>query len=318
MRGVRRARPPVDDQSGVSLESESRGEGRGAMTTVPDPSVRDRLEHLVLAACTLHSRSGIAQELLALSEEQEAANERLARLVAADNALARRVRRVATIEAAALAHPLPTIRHAADALGFRAVHSTALACSFIAMLNGECRNLHYITFWRHSVPVAMLAQVLASVEKQHRDHAFAAGLLHNIGLLTLDLLAPAVLEAACKDAGAERLPLAEALHALTGFSDVELGAAVVGRWELPEAIVSAVAGWRRDTSLKGDELSGLVARAAAYAARAGLSDGAETLRYAPEAVTEPLAPLDTAMKQIGGLDWLQSRVDTILEAAVLA
>jgi hypothetical protein len=70
--------------------------------------------------------------------------------------------------------------------------------------------------------------------------------------------------------------------------------------------------------LKSDELSGLVARAATYAARAGLSDGAEPLRHAPEAVAEPLAPLDAAMRQIGGLDWLQSRVDTILDAAVLA
>ena len=73
-----------------------------------------------------------------------------------------------------------------------------------------------------------------------------------------------------------------------------------------------------EASLKSDELSGLVARAAAYAARAGLSDGAETLRHAPEAITEPLARLDTAMEQIGGLDWLRSRVDTILDAAVLA
>ena len=288
------------------------------MTAVSERSVSDRMEHLVLAACTLHSQRGIALELLALSEEQEAASEQLARLAATDNALARRVRRVASIEAAALAHPLPTIRHAADALGFRAVHSTALACSFIATLEGECHNLHYIAFWRHSVAVAMLTQVLASVEKQHRDHAFAAGLLHNIGRLVLDLLAPAVLEAACRDARAERLPLAETLHSLTGFSDVELGAAVVGRWELPEQIVSALAEWRGEASLKSDELSGLVARAAAYAARAGLSDGAETLRHAPEAITEPLARLDTAMEQIGGLDWLRSRVDTILDAAVLA
>ncbi len=116
------------------------------MTAVSEPSVSDRMEQLALAACTLHSRSGIALELLAISEEQEAANEQLTRLVAADNALARRVRRVASIEAAVLAHPLPTIRHATDALGFRAVHSTALACSFIAMLDGECHNLHYITF----------------------------------------------------------------------------------------------------------------------------------------------------------------------------
>ncbi len=163
----------------------------------------------------------------------------------------------------------------------------------------------------------MLTQVLASVEKQHRDHAFAAGLLHNIGRLALDLLAPAVLEVACRDAKAERLPLGEALHSLTGFTDGELGAAVVGRWGLPEAIVSAVAEWREDASLKSDELSGLVARAAAYAARAGLRDGAEAFRHAPDAITKPLAPLDTAMEQIGGLDWLHSRVDTILDAAVL-
>ena len=204
-----------------------------------------------------------------------------------------------------------------SALGFRAVHSGALACTLIEALPGSCSNLHFITFWRHAVAVAMLAQVLASVEQTHRDQAFAAGLLHNTGRLILDQHAPAALEAACRHAESHNIPLDEAVRLTVGYGEAELSGAVTSLWKLPEAIVTAVSTWQDDAALASDQLNGLVARAAAYAALVGISDGIETEHGAPSRPDPALAPLTQAMERLGGESWLKSRVDTIIEAALL-
>ena len=254
--------------------------------------------------------------MLDMDEDNDASRLELTRLVASDRRLAGRLRHVASGEAVSLAHPLPTICHAIEALGFRAVHSTALACSFIDMLEGICSRLHFITFWRHSVSVAMLAQVLAAVEQQHRDVAFTAGVLHNIGRLVLDREAPGVLSAACTDAETDDVRLSDAVHSLLGFSDADLAGAIARRWDLPDAIVEAVSGWGAPGALASPALDGLVARAAAYAAVLGLSDGLEP--HGSAAVEPSLAPLAEAMEQLGGADWLRARIETIIEAALLS
>jgi len=185
------------------------------------PLERSSLKELTRAVLASHPASPIASRLLEMTEEDEASRQNLMHVVASDRPLAGRLRHIASSDAASLAHPIPTIRHAMSALGFRAVHSSALACTLIEALTGSCSNLHFITFWRHAVTVAMLSQVLASVEQAHRDHAFAAGLLHNTGLLILDHHAPAALEAASKYAESQNIPLDEAVRLTIGFGEAE-------------------------------------------------------------------------------------------------
>lgn len=276
------------------------------------------LERLVLSVPGNQESCALAQRLLNTIEDGGEAVESLTRLVVTDKSLAGRLRHVASTEAASLAHPIPTARHAIHALGFRAVHSTALACTFIDMLQGDCSNLHYITFWRHGVAVAMLAQVLAVVEQRHRDEAFAAGALHNVGRLILDQHAPAALDAARRYAGSEGLPVSAAVRALVGFGEEEICSAIAAQWDLPATIIEALGTWGDDGAISDPGLHGVVARAATYAGRIGISDGIEAPPASGPAVDEALAPLETAMGHIGGVDWLHSRVDKIIEAALLA
>jgi HD-like signal output (HDOD) protein len=244
-----------------------------SMSTVSYPS----LEQLVLTVGSSRPRDTRGQELLRLSEDQEGAEQALTRIIVGDRTLGARLRRVASTEAVSLAHPIPTIRHAIDLLGYRAVHCAALACSFIDAMDGPCHNLHVITFWRHSVSTAMLAQVLATVEQRHLDTAFAAGLLHNVGALVLDQ------------------HLTAALEPILGFTSADLGAALARQWRLPTAVVDAIGTWRSPEALGGGDLPGLVASAVAYAHSIGLSDRVEASAAAPDVAERALEPLRSAM-----------------------
>lgn len=287
------------------------------MTSVSTASYPS-LEQLVLTVVSSRPQDTRGQELLRLSEEQEGAEQALTRIVVGDRTLGARLRRVASTEAASLAHPIPTIRHAIDLLGYRAVHCAALACAFIDAMDGPCHNLHVITFWRHSVSTAMLAQVLATVEQQHLDTAFAAGLLHNVGTLVLDQHLTSALEPARQRAAAEAIPINDALEPILGFTSADLGAALARQWRLPAAVVDAIGTWRSPEALGGGDLPGLVASAVAYGHSIGLSDRVETNAAAPAVPEQALEPLRSAMERLGGVAWLRARVETILEAALIA
>jgi putative nucleotidyltransferase with HDIG domain len=96
----------------------------------------------------------------------------------------------------------------------------------------------------HSLMVGRYAQQIARVEKVSEgftDKAFSAGLLHDIGKLLLAANLPPVFSEALKMARQQGRPLWQTEAELLGANHAEIGAYVLGTWNLPAAIVDAVA-----------------------------------------------------------------------------
>ncbi|WP_334110273.1 response regulator [Thermodesulfitimonas autotrophica] len=97
--------------------------------------------------------------------------------------------------------------------------------------------------WEHSVAVGSLAREIARLEKadrEVRDEALTAGLLHDIGKLLL-LRLPDCCEKlkGLADREGDWLPADE--YALIGTSHAELGAYLLGLWGIADTVVEAVA-----------------------------------------------------------------------------
>jgi HD-like signal output (HDOD) protein len=92
----------------------------------------------------------------------------------------------------------------------------------------------------HALLSANLAMQLFS-DKQAREDAFMAALLHNIGELLLVAAGPASALAAMELARQGDLALDDAERALGVVSHAHLGAYLLGAWGLPPSIVEAVA-----------------------------------------------------------------------------
>jgi putative nucleotidyltransferase with HDIG domain len=94
--------------------------------------------------------------------------------------------------------------------------------------------------WRHSVDVAAIAERLArKTGKADTAEAFAAGLIHDIGRLAIELLPQGTVEAYHRIAE-EGQCLILADMAVLGCDHGEYGARVIEQWALPEELVSAV------------------------------------------------------------------------------
>ncbi len=94
------------------------------------------------------------------------------------------------------------------------------------------------TLWKHSLLTAQLGRQLAPLAGVDAEHAYMAGLFHDIGCF-------AALAAARRLAlRRERRPSSQTLRATLARYGYELNAAIVARWRLPTVVAGAVAHFR--------------------------------------------------------------------------
>lgn len=99
--------------------------------------------------------------------------------------------------------------------------------------------------WSHCLDTARCLKAVAKSEGldgRDLEHAFSAGLLHDIGKVVLAEGCPAEFGEVLRKCQAENLPLVEAEAALMGVTHAEVGAYVLGLWGFPRAVVNAIAG----------------------------------------------------------------------------
>lgn len=94
---------------------------------------------------------------------------------------------------------------------------------------------------RHAVRVGVLARSILKDNPVDREHAFAAGLIHDIGQLLLATYLPIPFRAAQRISKEQGIPLHQAEESLYGITHADLGAYILARWGVPYVIVEAVA-----------------------------------------------------------------------------
>jgi putative nucleotidyltransferase with HDIG domain len=93
---------------------------------------------------------------------------------------------------------------------------------------------------RHSLLVGNLARRMVT-DREDMEHAFIAGLLHEVGRLVLASRRPQDYARAVLNGGSEGQRLHQAERELFGSTHAEVGAYLLGLWGLPLEIVDAVA-----------------------------------------------------------------------------
>ncbi len=142
-----------------------------------------------------------------------------------------------------LSYEISDIQQAISILGMNKIKSLVLYYE-IFKKSGKIKSklIDLSKLWKHSIEVAKLSQALFKElfpNKQEKDSAYVAGLLHDIGYLTIsnvedyDSLIEPKLEAG--------LNLWQAEYEVFGVSHAEVGAFVLSVWNLPEIIIKAVA-----------------------------------------------------------------------------
>jgi putative nucleotidyltransferase with HDIG domain len=172
-------------------------------------------------------------------------------LVSQDLGIAARLLQMANSALVGLRKPAATPSQAVKILGADLTRTLILAADLFSRYNpNTLRPFSIELLWEHSQAVAELAGAIAAAERADerviRESALA-GLLHDIGQLTLASQLAGPYREVMKAMRIDNLPAEEAERQILGTSHAEVGAYLLGLWGLPDAMVEAVA-WHHHPS----------------------------------------------------------------------
>lgn len=183
----------------------------------------------------------------------------IARIISEDPTLTLRVLKIANSVIYRTGSEIVDVRQAVTRLGMNELRNLVYAVSVLRLMP-KLPNIDYKRFWRHSISVAYTAKSIVRFcamesgagEAEVSGFAFVAGLLHDLGILVLDQLAPQQYAVALDMAGRSLedpqnietgqggSPLYAAEERHLGVSHGEVGGIILKHWGMPESLVEAV------------------------------------------------------------------------------
>jgi HD-like signal output (HDOD) protein len=276
------------------------------------------LDEVVTGLAELRPLGAVANRVLQLTEGDRFSAHELALVISSDQALTAKMLRLSNSAYYGFPRRITTVRDAVVLLGFRAVRSSVLATCLVDALPGT-NTLDYKDFWHFSLTVGTTAEILSRVEGAHQDEAFTAGVLHNIGRLSLDQFVPHGFAAAVSLARERGIRLTDAQQEVLGYTDAEVGGALALHWSFPPELADAVRNHALDPDVLPEpkSLTAQVVRARLFARSYGLPDGIERDEPFGQPAEWSVPPLSVALTRGGGIDGLLERVEAFMDSAVL-
>lgn len=221
-----------------------------------------------------------AVQVLSAIDDPNATSQRIASAVEADIDMTTQILRLANSAFYGVSGRVGNVPHAVTIIGFSAVRSmAAVSASGLGKPGIQLPP----QFWHRAALSAAGSSAAARDVGVPSGDAFAAGLLHNIGLALLHRADPAAHLALLDVHGADGHDLRDAEEELFGMGHDTVGAKVLEMWHFPTALVSGVADHH---DLPEDGASGFLRVLAAGNAIASMVDEEVVL------VPEPLEVLE--------------------------
>jgi putative nucleotidyltransferase with HDIG domain len=201
-------------------------------------------EALVAAAPELEALPIVAQRVLADVRDERTTIEGIASRLGTDQALASAVLRHANSALAMPNRRIASLREGIARIGQRALGDVLVRACAGPMLDRGLPPyaLPRRVAWRHAATASMAARNLAVLLKiGSPEEASIAGLLHDVGKMVLTSVCPEAAAAAVSIARTQRVPVWQAEEQVLGFHHGAVGAALLRSWDLPEAVIDAVA-----------------------------------------------------------------------------
>jgi putative nucleotidyltransferase with HDIG domain len=167
---------------------------------------------------------------------------KIVQLIAQDKALAARCLQLANSPLYGAPREIESVQAAVLALGLTKIHEIAVSCSLLKLMPTLLFEISPSSFWAHSLACALVSREFAAkIGYADAAKAYAAGLLHDVGIVALLWTAPDDFCRAVRLAQSRRIPLHEAEEQIIGISHVEAGEVLGSSWQLSSELVDAIA-----------------------------------------------------------------------------
>jgi putative nucleotidyltransferase with HDIG domain len=219
----------------------------------------------------------IVLDLISSFEREDVDVGLLAEKISRDQALSAKMLRLANSSFYGLPSKVSTVNQAIVVLGFDSARALAVASNVIESFeDAKAGEIDVAEFWRHSIAAALCARGLARHAKLAQDHAFIAGLLHDVGRLVLASGFPEHYAMVVEHCAREGTTLSEAELRVLGVDHQRVGQLLAEAWKFPMAIQRAIGQHHAPAGPELANLAGLIhaANAVVQALDLGCSDHA--------------------------------------------
>ena len=229
----------------------------------------------------------------------------IVKLISQDKSLAARCLQIVNSPLFGCSREVETIQGAAVALGLERIHEIAVSCSMLKLTPSVRVEVSPSVFWAHSLACALVARDLATkIAFPDPAKAYAAGLLHDVGIAALLWVAPQEFRGALQVARGENIPLHEAETRTMGISHVDAGKIIAESWHLPRDLVDVIAFHHSPEKAPGNRaLASIIFFSDLLCRLNGIGHGLPEYRQAKFADEPALAVLAQQCSAIHPFDW---------------
>lgn len=204
-----------------------------------------RIQSFVSRLSALPCMPKVFQDIMPELKSPTTSTDRVGQIISRDVALTAKLMQLVNSSYFGLAQKVANPSHAAALLGLNMLKSLVLCAGVL----NQFRQSHLTGFSleqvsQHSVEVGRLANQLAQDivgDELIADDALLAGLLHDIGQLTLATCPEVPYEAVLRAAQDQNTSIWRAEQAVLGLNHAEVGGYLLGSWGMPQTVVEAVA-----------------------------------------------------------------------------
>jgi len=175
----------------------------------------------------------VAARVMELLSHDTTGLKELADVIRADVAFSSEILTLANCALFATRTEITTILQAAAVLGLNRVKGIAMTIGLRSYLTDSLKIPALLACWRHSLACAIICEDLASACRMERDAAYLAGLLHDIGRLSLSVVEPVAYAELIHDADVDPAELLSRERELFGLDHCEAGKWLAQQWKIP-------------------------------------------------------------------------------------
>ncbi len=205
---------------------------------------RNQVELILHQLDQLPTLPHVAVRLIALASSDVSSVSEVAALIETDPSLSARLLKMLRLAEYGINTKNLSIARAVSLLGFKAVRNIALSAQIFSSIptpGDRSSEKRREALWKHCLAVACTAEMLAeaSGDLVLQGYAFLGGLLHDIGKIALDAIAPKSYARVIEQTN-NHVCICDAEQAVFGLSHTTAGKHLMTAWQLPRPIIECV------------------------------------------------------------------------------